>query len=571
MTNNQIISVLYEIAELLEIKGENKFKIRAYLKLAQFLSSFNKELKDIYLEKGKAGLLEIPNIGEGIAKKIAELIETGKLKYLDELKKSLPEGVEVLLNVPGIGPKTAYTLAEKFKIKTITELEKLLKEHKLKDIKGFGEKTEEKILKGIQLFKQGQERKLLGFAFPIAQRTIDELKQKHKGIEIVAAGSLRRMKETIGDIDILVSSSDKKIIDDFCAMDIVSAVNAKGDTKASVYTIHNIQMDLRLVDKKSFGSALQYFTGCKEHNVILREIAAKKGYKLNEYGLFKGERKIAGEKEEEIYEKMGLQFIPPELREGSDEIELAMKNKIPDLVELKDIKSDLHIHSSYSDGLNKITEIVSELKRRGYEYAAITDHSKSLKVAKGLSINDLLKQIKEIDEINKKEKNFYLLKGIEVDILEDGTLDYPDEILEKLDFVIGSVHTNFKLSKKEMTERITKAMENRHLNAIGHISGRLINFREPYDIDYERIFDAAVKNNIALEINANPERLDLRDVYIKEAVKKGVKLFIGTDAHNLQQLDYIIYGAGCARRGFTRKEDILNTYPKEKFLKWLKR
>lgn len=571
MTNNQIISVLYEIAELLEIKGENKFKIRAYLKLAQFLSSFNKELKDIYLEKGKAGLLEIPNIGEGIAKKIAELIETGKLKYLDELKKSLPEGVEVLLNVPGIGPKTAYTLAEKFKIKTITELEKLLKEHKLKDIKGFGEKTEEKILKGIQLFKQGQERKLLGFAFPIAQRTIDELKQKHKGIEIVAAGSLRRMKETIGDIDILVSSSDKKIIDDFCAMDIVSAVNAKGDTKASVYTIHNIQMDLRLVDKKSFGSALQYFTGCKEHNVILREIAAKKGYKLNEYGLFKGERKIAGEKEEEIYEKMGLQFIPPELREGSDEIELAMKNKIPDLVELKDIKSDLHIHSSYSDGLNKITEIVSELKRRGYEYAAITDHSKSLKVAKGLSINDLLKQIKEIDEINKKEKNFYLLKGIEVDILEDGTLDYPDEILEKLDFVIGSVHTNFKLSKKEMTERITKAMENRHLNGIGHISGRLINFREPYDIDYERIFDAAVKNNIALEINANPERLDLRDVYIKEAVKKGVKLFIGTDAHNLQQLDYIIYGAGCARRGFARKEDILNTYPKEKFLKWLKR
>ncbi len=571
MTNKQIIEILYQIAELLEIKGENKFKIRAYLKLAQFLSSFNKELKDIYSERGKAGLREIPNIGEGIAKKIAELIETGKLTYLDELKKGLPKGVEVFLNIPGIGPKTAYKIADKFNINTISELEKLLKEHKLKDLKGFGEKTEEKILKGIQLFKNGQERKLLGFVYPIAKKVIDELKQKHKGIEITAAGSLRRMKETVGDIDILVSSFDKKIIDSFCSLDIVSTVNAKGDTKASVYTIHNVQIDLRLVDEKSFGAALQYFTGCKEHNVILREIASKKGYKLNEYGLFKGGTKIAGENEKEIYEKLGLQFIPPELREASDEIELAMKNKIPKLVEDKDIKADLHIHSSYSDGSDKILDIVSELKRRGYKYAAITDHSKSLKVAKGLTVNDLLKQIKEIDEINEKEKDFYLLKGIEVDILEDGSLDYPDEILKKLDFVIGSVHTNFKMSKKEMTDRIIKALENKYLHAIGHISGRLINFREPYEIDYERIFNAAIYYNKAIEINANPERLDLTDIYIKEALKKGVKLFIGTDAHNLSQLDYMFYGIGCARRGFAKKEDILNTYYLEKFLKWIKK
>jgi DNA polymerase (family 10) len=570
MTNKEIIKVLYEISELLEIKGENKFKIRAYYKIAQFLNSYSKELKEIYNEKGIKGLMEIPNIGEGIAKKIAELLETGKLKYLDELKKSLPEGVETFINIPGVGPKTAFLLADKFKIKTVDELHKLLKEQKLRDIKGFGEKTEEKILKGIELYKRGKKRKLLGEAYPIAQQIINYLKQKHKDIEITPAGSLRRMKETIGDIDILVASSEKDIIEDFCKFELVDSIIAKGETKVSVNLKNGIQADLRLVEKESFGSALQYFTGCKEHNVLVREIAVKKGYKLNEYGIFKGNKKVAGKNEVEVYEKLGLQYIPPELREGREEIKLAQEKKIPELVELKDIKGDLHIHSNYSDGTEKIEEIVKILKNNGYRYSAITDHSKSLKVARGLSVNDLLKQLKEIDEINKKEKNFYLLKGIEVDILEDGSLDYPDEILEKLDIVIGSVHTNFKMSKNDMTQRIIKALNNRFLHAIGHISGRLINFREPYEIDYEKIFLEAAKKNKAIEINANPERLDLMDIYIPDAIKKGVKLIIGTDAHNCGQFNYMLYGVGIARRGFAKKEDILNTWNLDKLLKWLK-
>ncbi len=573
MTNHQIISVLNEIAELLTVKGENKFKIRAYEKLARFLSSYPHELKDIYKEKGIKGLTDVQNIGEGIAKKIAELIDTGKLSYLEELKKSLPENIDMLLKIPGMGPKTAFLLGDKFKIKTISQLEKFLISGKLKEVKGYGEKVEQKLLKGIELYKKGEKRKLLGEAYPLVMKIINKLKEKVQIDFIIPVGSLRRMEDTVGDIDILAVCNDrKKMMDEFTSLDFADGVLAKGDKKSSVHLIEGIQADIRVFNKDEIGAALQYFTGNKEHNVLIREIAVKKGLTLNEYGIFKGDKKLAGEKEEDIYKSLGLCYIPPELRLGGEEIKAAAEDKIPALVELKQIKGDFHIHSDYSDGKNDIETLVKEAIKMEYSFIAITDHSQSLKVAQGLSIDRLQQQWDEIDIINKKYKDKILvLKGIESDILPDGKLDYPDEILSQFDFVIGSVHTYFKMNKKDMTERILKAMDNKYLHCIGHISGRMINIREPYELDYTEIFKKAAKKKIALEINAQPERLDITDIYIKEAKKYGVKFSIGTDSHVSESFNYMIYGVGKARRGWLEAKDVINTYKTEKLLKWIRK
>jgi DNA polymerase (family 10) len=571
MTNRKIIEVLYQISELLELKNENKFKIRAYVKLSQFLSGYEHELGDIYKKDGIKGLVEVPNLGEGIAGKIAELIDTGRLKYLDELKSSLPPGVEKFLEIPGMGPKTAFFVADTLKVKTVEELEEALKEHKLKDLKGFGEKTEEKILKGIEIHKRGEKRKLLGYAYPIAEAMIKELKARHKIEKIEAAGSLRRMKETVGDIDILVSSDDKSVMDTFCSLKDVSAVIAKGETKSSIYTVYGMQADLRLVDTKSYGAALQYFTGCKEHNVFIREISVKAGLKLNEYGLYKAKtgKLIAGETEADIYRELGLQYIPPELREGSDEIKMAAENKIPVLVELKDIKGDLHCHSNYSDGYSSIDIMAMAAVKCGYEYISITDHSQSLKVARGLTPEALLKQEKEIDALNEISTGFKIFKSSEVDILEDGSLDYPESVLQKMDMVIGSVHSHFNMTREEMTKRLLRAMDNKYLTIIGHISGRIINHRDPYELDYEEVFKKAVKTGTVIEINANPERLDLIDIRVKEAVRMGVKLCIGTDSHAAEDLGHMRYGIGNARRGWATRADILNTMTLKQMTKWM--
>lgn len=571
MFNKQIIAVLNEIAELLTVKGENKFKIRAYEKLARFLSSYPYELKDIYREKGLKGLTEIQNIGEGIAKKIAELIDSGKLSYLEELKKSLPENLDMLLKIPGMGPKTAFLLGDKFKIKTIAQLEKFLTSGKLKNIKGYGEKIEQKLLKGIELYKKGEKRKLLGEAYPLAMKIINRLKEKIKIDYIMPVGSLRRMEDTIGDIDILVVCDDKKkLMDEFTSFDFIDRILVKGEKKSSVYLIDGIQADIRVFNKDEIGAALQYFTGNKEHNILVREIAVKKGLTLNEYGLFRGNNKIAGQKEEEIYNALGLSYIPPEIRVGGEEIKAAIENKIPKLIELKQIKGDFHIHSNYSDGRDDIETLVKEGIKRGYLYIAITDHSVSLKVAHGLTVQRLKQQWQEIDKLNEKYKDkILILKGIESDILPDGNLDYPDEVLKQFDIVIGSVHTNFKMNKKDMTDRILKAMDNNYLKVIGHISGRIINLREPYEVDYDAIFQKAAERNIALEINAQPERLDISDIYIKKGIKYGVKFIIGTDAHAYESLGFIIYGIGKARRGWAREKDVVNTYTLEKLKKWL--
>lgn len=572
MTNREIIDTLYEISELLEVKGENKFKIRAYVKLAQFLSGYSKELEDIYKSQGKAGVLDVPNIGEGIGKKIIELIETGKLGYIEKLKSELPEGMETFLKIPGMGPKTAFIIGDRLKVKTVPQLEKALKTGRLSEIKGFGEKVEAKLLNGIELYKKGEQRKLLGEAIPVAEKIVSLLKEGHDIVSIEPAGSMRRMEDTVGDIDILaVAKNPAGIMKTFTTMDSVDYVIAKGEKKSSVYLKNRIQADLRVFDKKSYGAALQYFTGSKGHNVLLRELCVKKGLKLNEYGLFKGKKCVASQTEEDIYKALGLQYIPPELRQGTDEIETARAKKIPALVELSDLKGDLHAHSSYSDGHAKLGEMALAAKNRGYSYIAITDHSQSLKIAGGLDEKRLKEQWQEIDALNKKMKNFTILKGTEVDILDDGSLDYPDALLEKFDIVIGSVHTKFKLSKEEMTARLVKAIENPRLNIVGHISGRLINVREPYEIDYPRVFEAAAKNRKALEINCQPDRLDLRDIYVREALAAGVKLAISTDSHNVDSLDYIRYGIGKARRGRATKEDIINTMSVERLKGWLKK
>jgi DNA polymerase (family X) len=574
MTNKQIIGVLYEISELLELKNENRFKIRAYQKLAQFLEGYDKELSDVYKEKEKKGLVEIPHIGEGIAKKIIELLDTGKLDYLDELKSSLPAGLETFLKIPNMGPKTAVTIVETFKIKTVAELEKMLKEHKLKDVKGFGEKTEEKLLKGIELYKKGQERKLLGEAYPIAEKIIESLKKNRSITKISIAGSLRRMEETIGDIDILAVAGDaKSAMETFCTMEIVKDVIAKGETKSSVNTVFGIQADLRVVADESYGAAMQYFTGNKSHNVMTREIAVKKGYKLNEYGLFSasGKKNYGCRTEEEIYEKFGLQYIPPELRAGGSEIEAAQKRQIPVLVEQSDIKGDLHVHSNHSDGVDGIEALADGAKKAGYKYIAITDHSAALVIARGLDKKRIFDELREIEAYNKKENGLYIFKGAEVDILEDGTLDHPDEVLSELDIVIGSVHRKFNMTKKDMTDRLLAAMDNKYLNIIGHISGRMINQREPYEVDYEKIFDRAAKAGIAIEVNSQPVRLDMKDIYIREAVRRGVKLAVNTDAHSVDQFRFMLYGAGIARRGWAKKEDIINTLPLQKLIEWIEK
>jgi DNA polymerase (family 10) len=574
MTNKQLIDIFHEIAELLTLKNENRFKILAYQELAQFLIGYASELYDIYKDRGKSGLMEIPHIGEGIAKKIVELFETGKLEYLEELKAGLPEGLENFLKIPGMGPKTAVTLAEKFKIKTVVELENLLREGSIRDVKGFGIKTEVKLLKGLDLYKKGLSRKIMGVMRPAAEKIIAKLKTLASVKKAVAAGSMRRMEETVGDIDILAVSTDpKKAMDLFTSMDMVKDVISKGEKKSSIFTEYDIQADLRVIEKESYGAALQYFTGSKEHNVQVREIAAKKGYKLNEYGLFtiKGKRLIAAETEEEIYEKLGMQYIPPELRTGGDEIKAAQKKMIPELVELKDIKGDLHCHTKHTDGANTLEEMVEAAKERGYGYIAVTNHSQSLNVARGLKPEAVLKLASEVKAVNKKGNGkFTVLMGGEVDILADGAMDYPDEILGQMDIVVASVHSHFKMGRDEMTARIMKAMENKYVNIIGHVSGRLINSRDPYELDYPALLKQAAKTSTAMEINCQPDRLDLKDIYVREAIGYGVKLAINTDAHEQEQLGLMIYGVGTARRGWAVKKDIINTWDVEKLRKWIK-
>jgi len=569
MENLEIAKIFREIAKLLEIKEENPFKVRAYYRVAQVIEDSSESVNAI-VQRGD--LRKIPAVGEGIARKIEELLKTGKLKYYEGLKKEIPQGLLTLLEIPEIGPRTAQLLYQKLEIDSQEKLEKAIAEHKIRDLPGMGEKSEENIKRGLELLKTASARMLLGYALPISEEIIAEIKKNSPVEKIEATGSLRRMKETIGDIDILaVSKNSEKVMDVFTSLPMVRDVLAKGPTKSSILTSLGIQVDVRVVKSDEFGCALHYFTGSKAHNIAIRELAVSKGLKINEYGVFKGKKKIGGKKEDELFRVVGLSYIPPELREDRGEIEAAKENKLPELVEYDDIKGDLHIHSEWSDGEDSVEDIAKAAKTIGYEYIGICDHSQSMKIAGGLTVVDLRKKIAEIKKLNNKMKGITILAGAEVDIKADGSLDYPDEILKELNVVIAAVHSGFKMDEERMTHRVIKGIENKYVHILAHPTGRLISKREPCKVDVESLIKAAAKTGVLLEINAYPERLDLFDIHCRRAKDEGVIMAIGTDAHHLYQLKFMKFGVGVARRGWLEKKDVLNTLPLVKLLKKLKK
>ncbi|MEF8848273.1 MAG: DNA polymerase/3'-5' exonuclease PolX [Candidatus Thermoplasmatota archaeon] len=555
MKNKEIAEIFYEIADLLEME-EVSFKPRAYRKAAQNIESLGEDIEEL---SKKNELEDIPGIGKSIAEKIREYLKTGKVKKLEELKENTPIDIERLTAVETLGPKKIKKLYDELKIKNLDDLENAAKKNKIRKLEGFGEKTEENILKNIEFARKEKNRFLLGFVLPEAKKIISSLEKKVDMIEL--AGSIRRKRATIGDVDILVVSSNPvKTMDYFTSLNDVEEVIAKGETKSTVLVTGGIQIDLRIVKKESFGSALQYFTGSKDHNIAVRKIAIKNGYKLNEYGLFKGDDKKAGETEKEVYQSLGMQWIPPELRENRGEINLALENKIPRLVELDDVKGDLQMHTTWSDGSNSIEEMVEEAKKLGHEYIALTDHVGTLKVAGGMDLEKVKKQAKEIKKVQSKHDDIHIFHGAEANIMKDGSLDVGEELLDFVDVVLASIHSAFRMKEKEMTDRIVKAISNEQVNILSHPTGRKIFKKETMNFDFEKVVDKAVENNVALEINAYPERLDLDDLKVKKAIEKGAKISIGTDSHRKDNLRYYELGVSVARRGWAQKKDIINTY-----------
>jgi DNA polymerase (family 10) len=574
MTNQEMADILVHISEILDIQGENPFKIRAYIKASQTLEGLTYELSTM---EDKNKIKELPGIGEGIAKKIKELLETGKLKYYEDLKKSEYAPLTEFLKIPGMGPKHAKLVYDQLGVKTTDQLRKAAEKEKLRELPGLGEKVEQNILQGIQQVQKYKERLPLAFIYPRAQDILNELKKVKEIKQITLAGSLRRMRETTADADILVASNKPKpVMDAFVKLPQASKVVAKGSTKSSIVTKDGFQVDLRVVKPESFGAAQHYFTGSKSHNIRIRSLGIDKGLKVNEYGVFRGEKSIAGKTEETVFKAVGLPYIPPELREDQGEIEAGLENQLPDLIELKHLKGDLHVHSNWTDGNNSIEEMAKAARKRGYQYVAICDHSPTIGITNGLTPERLKKQMKEIDKLNRKMagkkggKSFRILKGIEVDIRSDGKLDLDDDLLKELDVVVGAVHTKFGQSEEEMTKRIAKAIENPHVDIIAHPTGRLIGKREPYQVDMDKLMDACKACGKALELNSYPERLDLSDLNCRKAKEKGVKIVISTDAHRDKHLDWISFGIATARRGWVEPGNVINTLSLSRLLKWLK-
>jgi DNA polymerase (family 10) len=577
MDNPEIARVFEEIADILEIQGENPFRIRSYRNAALVIEGLAVSLKNILAEDEKK-LETIPGIGTSIREKVVEMLTTGKCKFHDELLKKLPPGLLDLLKVTGVGPKKVALIYNKVGVSTVEDLEKAARAHKLCDLPGMGEKSEQKILKGVQEFKRVSGRFNISVASSIAEDYKAYMKKLKGVINVEPSGSLRRWKETIGDLDILVTCKrGVPVMDHFVSYPEVTEVVAKGDTKSTVILTNGLQVDLRVLDKRSFGSALQYFTGSKAHNIAVRDRAKRMGLKISEYGVFreKGNKWVVGETEEDVYRTVGLGWIPPELRENRGEIEAAEASKLPELLKLSHIKGDLQMHTTESDGANTLEEMAEAAMEMGYEYIAVTEHSKGLGIARGLEEKRLLKQMTAIDRFNaglkKRGKTFRVLKGTEVDIRADGTLDYDRRILEKLDCVVGAVHSGFDMPGKKMTERIIRGMSTGQLNILAHPTGRLIGTREPYEVDMERIVDAAKKYGVFLELNSYPDRLDLNDIHCKLAKDNGVLVAISTDSHNKLHLKNITYGVHTARRGWLTKKDVLNTRSLKELLKLLKR
>ncbi len=566
MKNLLIADIFYEIADLLDILGI-QWKPNAFRKAARSISSLTEDVEFIYKSKGIDGLKEISGVGEGIAKKIAEFLDDGKVSELEKLKKQIPSGVYELIKIPGLGPKKAYKLFKDLKIKSVDELESAARSNRLMDLEGFGEKSQADIISSIELYKKGQQRFLLWNALVIARDIVNKLKSLKEVKNIEIGGSIKRMQETVKDIDILVVSSNPvKVMNSFASFDNVDKIVVKGNTKSSVVLREGINCDLRVVPEKSFGGAVQYFTGNKDHNVVMRKLAIKKGFKLSEYGLFnsKTNKYVCGRSEKEIYSKLGVPYFPPEMRNNNGEFQL---KKVPNLINYSDIKGDLHMHTVWSDGADSTEDMIKKAVEFGYEYIAFTDHSKFQHVANGLDEKRLVKRLEELDELQKKYSEIRIFKGSEVDILSNGKLDYSNNVLKNLDWVVVSVHSGFKMPKDEMTERIVRALSNTFVNVFAHPTGRRINRREPYDFDVDKVFQTAKDNGVFLEINSSPSRLDLNDVLIRKALENKQKLIIDTDSHSIDHLQFMELGIAQARRAWATKDDIINTLPLKKFEK----
>jgi DNA polymerase (family 10) len=566
--NRVLGAILDQIGDLEEMKDQ-PFKARAYHRAARVVEGLNEDVAEIAKRRE---LQNLQGIGEALAKKIDEYVRTGGIVYLEKLKREFPPGLLELLELPSLGPKKVKSLHQQLGVTSIKGLEQAATDGKVRKLKGFGEKTEKNLLNAIRMSSGAETRTLLGLGLPIAESIVEELKTKCQVKKISVAGSGRRMRETLGDLDILAAAENpEEVMKAFKSLDRVKEVILSGPTKTSVMVKTRrrpLQVDLRVVPEESFGAALQYFTGSKDHNIRLRRIAQAKKWKLNEYGLFAGEKRIAGASEEGIYEALGMEFIPPELREDQGEIESAASNSLPEIVSLGDVKGDLHVHTEWSDGDDSIERMVQESKSLGYSYVSIADHSRGIKIAGGLDDDVLLKQVETIRELNRKEKSFRILASNEVNIKVNGEMDYDDATLKELDIVIGAVHSQFKMDKSRMTERMLTAMENEHVDFISHPTGRLIGKREPYEFDMDRVLDAALETNTALEINSWIDRLDLTDSNARLAKDRGVRLVLGTDAHTWDQMHFMRFGVGTAKRAWLEPEDVLNTLPVEDLLAW---
>lgn len=567
MKNKDLARMFETIADVLEIKGELVFKVRSYRKAARVLEELTEDVEKLAAE---GALAKVDGIGEATAKKILEYLKSGRMARYEEAVKSVPPGLLEMLKVPGMGPKTVAMLHDKAGVDTMEKLVAAAREGKLDALPGMGAKKIENILHGVELLAASGERMLLGEAMPMVREIVEALKKAGLASQIEPAGSLRRWKETIGDVDILAAAArPKDLIEAFTKGPWAGEIVASGTTKASIRTTGGRQVDLRVVEAGAFGSALQYFTGSKAHNVKLRDIAKGKGLKLNEYGVFRGETRVAGETEEEVYKALGLPLIPPPLREDRGEIEAAQEGRLPALVEPGDILGDLHVHSTWSDGSATIEEIAAAAKRMGYQYVAIADHTSSLRVFGGLSEKEMHEKIEEIRQLRKKIRGIEILCGAEVDIRSDGTLDYSDRTLQELDVVTASVHSGFKQDAEKMTRRILAAMDNPRVHIIGHPTGRLLNQREPYALDLEAVLRKAAETGTAMEINAHYERLDLSDVACRRAKELGVKIAICTDSHHLQDLGLMEYGVAVAQRGWLGADDVINTYSTKRLQEFL--
>jgi len=569
--NKSIADIFTEIADILDIQDENPFRIRSYRNAARTIDDMSESLQD--LVKAGRNLEKIPGIGKSIHEKIMEILNTGKCQSLEDLRKKIPPGLTELLRLEGLGPKKVKLLYDELGVDSVDRLEKAAQVGRLRVLAGMGEKTEEKILKSIEQFRSGIGRFKLSTGFIYAE-ALGRFLQEVPGVKrLDPAGSIRRRRETIGDLDILaICTKTSKVMDRFVTYGEVKDVISKGETKSSIRLRNGLQVDLRVLDEESYGAALHYFTGSKAHNVAIRERAKEMGLKVSEYGVFRArdEKRLTGAREEEVFQAVGLPFIPPELREDRGEIAAAEKGKLPRLIDPADIRGDLQMHTVATDGKNSIAQMAQKAKELGYSYLAITDHSQAVRVAGGLNEKALAKHLKEIEKVRSQVTGIRILKGVEVDILGDGSLDLKDEILKECEVVLGSVHSRFNMEEGEMTKRIIRAIKNPRVHILAHPTGRLILEREPYKMNLKEVIQAAVDYGVVLEINAFPDRLDLRDVDARMARDMGAKLAISTDAHSTQQLELMKFGVFTARRGWIEAKDVINTYPPDQMLKFLR-